>query len=591
MKKYYLAFLIACTIGGSVHAQISAGGFPWSMVENSRLVPLSAYNLPEPDYEQLKREDELDAVLNVAKPYRIAATINTEINTKSHGNWSYLADGRKVWRLAISVPGAKALSFNYNRFELPEGVSFFLRNQSGKQVLGAYTSANNSEFGVFAHEQVMGDQAILELNFEAGVTERFEFNIDKIWAAYRGVQNIYETDDVALRPTNAESPCHINASCPEGDGALFAKAKAATVQINMGGSVCSGTMINSTANAESGVCKPYLLTASHCDGANSYEDAGFANWVFTFNYQWLNCDGSNADEPRSRTGARFRARSHNPSMGNPGENRLVSDFLLLELNSPPQAAANAYLVGWNRDQYIDSDPEYYTKFVGFHHPGGDRKKLGVSFSIDGTETFNQSVVSNTHWKANFTVGGTEGGSSGSGLFDIDGLLIGDLSGGPKLPGDCFPMGKSSLYSKLSYMWENEFDQQNFPQYAGAASRVKDWLAPGEPDRIKMESVKYDCSDYNEVVSVKELATILNTSFTVYPNPASDVLHFKANFPEQRDVNIAVYDITGSKKQSFDLKNVRTGNYKTSVENLASGMYFVTISSNGVSVSKKIVVQK
>ncbi len=57
----------------------------------------------------------------------------------------------------------------YDRFSLPEGVRLFLSNANGRQVLGAYTAANNdAASGRFANEPVEGSIVNMELNIDAG---------------------------------------------------------------------------------------------------------------------------------------------------------------------------------------------------------------------------------------------------------------------------------------------------------------------------------------------------------------------------------------------------------------------------------------
>lgn len=595
MKKIYLAVFLACSIGGAVHAQESVGRLPWTMsLQNAELrdQAVSKVSFVRPDYAQYLKQDEADAKAGVAKPYRVAPTLASNIDMTA-GTWSYLSNGSRIWRLAIHVPDAKAMSFNYDQFHLPEGVHFYLKNENGKQLLGAYSIINNNEWHKFAHQEVQGETIYLEMDIDAGVDiSAIQLHIDKVYPYYRGAGMVNElyadatTGETQLKPTDALSPCHIDANCPDGNGASFAKAKSATVQINMGGAVCSGTLINNTANTAGGTCKPYILTASHCDDNNARDDANFINWVFTFNYQYTTCGGSVLDNASSRTGAHFRARSNNPSMPTPN-NALVSDFLLLELLAPPQAAANVHYAGWNRNSNIFEDPDYYTKFIGFHHPGGDRKKLAVSLEVDPTGNFNQTSIANTHWSAVAIVGGTEGGSSGSGLFDIDGLLVGDLSGGPTGSGECAPMSPVDLYSKLSYAWENAYDQTNFPAFAGAQSRLKDWLDPGNTGITKLQATKSDCSDQVGVNEVEQLSN----SVEFYPNPSTGIVHTRVNFATPTNFTVTVFDILGKKQTAYDVNNARTGTYQMNLSHLPNGIYMLNIQSGDVRTSKKIVISK
>ena len=597
MKKIYLAVFLAGSMGGAVHAQKSEGGFPRSMsLENNALSTqkISKALFQEPDYAQLLKDDEADAKAGIAKPYRVAATVVTNLDINNSGTWAYLEDGSKIWRLQIQVPGSKALSLYYDQFHFPEGVKLFVSNANGRNILGAYTSNNNSTYNIFSSHEVQGEVSTLEINVPKEVSVKdITFHISKVYAYYRGVDEVnYYADDRVdqAKPTIDESSsCHINANCPQGMDAAFLKSKAATVRLFDNGGLCSGTLINNTGNAAGGTCVPYLLTASHCDPANSRDNAHFAGMEFRFNYSYAECAAGTQMAFQTRVGADFVSRSNLPSIPNSG-NAYVADFMLLKLKDAPPANANAYLAGWNRNIGIWNNPDY-DKYMGFHHPAGDLKKLSFGSTIYATGTFNQSAVANTHWDITFSAGGTAGGSSGSGLFEKDGLLIGDLSGGPG--GTCAgkEFGASALYCKISYAWDNLFDQTAFPQYAGSASRLKDWLDPNNTGQITLQATKSDCSDM--VVGIDELEADLSNSVMVYPNPATTgKVWIKVNLADLKDVHVAVMDIKGTQVGSYTLGKVMSGTYSMDLSGLANGVYLLKFTTNdNVSVSKKVLLSK
>lgn len=595
MKKIYLAVFLACSIGGAVHAQISEGGLPWSVSRSSEgtdIQKVSKATFAEPNYAEYLKEDEEDARLGRAKPYRAAATVASDIDIVNAGTWTYLSDGSMIWRLDVEIPGAVALGLYYDKFNLPKGVSVFVTNANGRQILGAFTSNNNSEYDIFSSEEVQGEVSRIEINVASGVSvDDIKFHINKIYAFYRGVNevNIFASDKTtAAKPTIGESAtCHINSVCAPGNETIFKKSTNAVVRISGGGGFCTGTLINNTSNTAGGACRQFMLTASHCDGENSRENSHFAGHEFRFNYQYVDCEGQGAVNFQTRTGASFRARSNYPSMPTP-ENALVADFMLLELTTAPPANADAYLAGWNRDPGIWSN-EDYDRYLGFHHPSGDVKKLSVGNSMEGSGNFNQSAVPNTHWNISFQTGGISKGSSGSGLFDKDGLLIGDLSGSG--PGEC--EGKdystSGLYSKISYAWDNFYDQNAFPAFAGAPSRLKDWLDPAGSAPMALGAAKYDCSD---VSAISELDNILNSAINVYPNPSTTgKVNFKANFTEPTSLQITVVNLSGAVVKSFAIRNALSGNFALDMSELANGMYLIKFATSGATTSKKVLLNK
>lgn len=597
MKKIYLPLIIAGLTMGASHAQTSKGGLPWSLTSSGSLVhslPLKALQLDEPDYDQYAREDAFDAESGAAKPYRVAAKVESRASFGRDGEFYYNADGTVIWRLAIKVPGAKALNLHYSNFHLPKGVSLFISNENGRQLIGAFTSDNNpTQTTIFSTEEVEGAVSILEMNIDKGVNMAdIKLDIDKVFAFYRGYETVaaYASESgVALRPTLGESSsCHINAKCPIVSEDPFMKSRNGTVRILGNGGVCTGTLINNTGNANGGPCIPYVLTASHCEGDNSRDPETFAGLQFRFNYQFIDCDGPTLESSQTVAGSELISRSNLPSFATP-ENSLVADFMLLKITGPIPANTNAYLVGWNRAVNIWND-EDYDLFVGYHHPSGDSKKMAKGSTLFANGTFNQQAVANTHWSATWSQGGTSKGSSGSGLFEKDGLLMGDLSGGA--PGTCDgkDYGASGLYSKISYAWENEFDQVTFPSIAGPSSRLKDWLDPANTDATRLWSTKYDCSD----VSVKDVEAILSNSVAIYPNPTTDgKISIKVNLPEQMDLEVSIMDIRGVKIAGYSLNKVRSNVFEANLGHVASGMYIVRFASpsGDVSVAKKVFLTR
>lgn len=613
MRKIFLSIGVVCAAVFITHAQSNEGGLPLSNQNSTVLlqkVDIKSY--PTPDFSTIIEQENQDELNGVAKPYMVSTGIIADINLKNSGSWSYLENGSKIWRLSVTVPEAKALSFLYDQFTLPKGVRFFLTNKNAKQVLGAYTASNNTKYNTFITEAVQGDVVNLEMNIEAEVdVAAIQFHIHRIGAYYRGVDDLtrFASDEATpatpLDEQSTTSPCHLDAVC------AIANVSADQYKVPMGASVrilissiggssgfCSGTLINNTGNGPNGTCTPLMLTASHCDGDNYHSDADFASWQFKFNYYYDSCGGSNIHSPSpTLNGANFKARSNYPSFnsGTPGNSSMVADFLLLELTDPSVTVVqDLYYAGWNRktDIYDEANEEYYNFFIGYHHPAGDVKKQSWAKTIMSNGTFNQSSVFGTHWKLNFIGGGTQGGSSGSGLFDVDGLLIGDLSGGPKSGGGCGPLfGKSPLYSKLSYAWENEFDQTAFSQFAGPQSQLKTWLDPINSGALTLGYAKPDCTNLPPV-GIDDLKNRLEESIHLYPNPTkSGIINASFNLTTSETIHVTVYNALGRLVKTFSLQSVLSGNYSFDCSAFSDGIYMMNFNVNNVKVGKKFIIAK
>jgi hypothetical protein len=197
-----------------------------------------------------------------------------------------------------------------------------------------------------------------------------------------------------------------------------------------GSAFCSGSLVNTTAND----CRPYVLTAYHCNAGPST--------TFRFNYERPGCESGSAVSNQLSTGASVVA-------SNPG-----SDFTLLELDDEIPAEFGAFFNGWRR--FSQNTVESWA----IHHPSGDVKKI----SYNDDPVVNGLYWGPSHWRIDdWEVGTTEGGSSGSPLFDAAGRIIGQLHGGTA---SC--AGGWDEYGKLSVSWAGG---------EAPPDRLRDWLDP------------------------------------------------------------------------------------------------------------------
>jgi hypothetical protein len=193
---------------------------------------------------------------------------------------------------------------------------------------------------------------------------------------------------------------------------------------------------------------PYFLTANHCYEAWGGQDV--TTWVFWFNYQSATCANPSTEPPAdSMTGSVLRAAN------------AESDFCLVELSTTIPTSYSVFFNGWSNQNVAA------TSAVGIHHPAGDIKK--ISFDDDpltSTAYLSETVVPGAnHWRVGqWEDGTTEGGSSGSPIYDQNHRVVGQLHGGYA---SCTSL-TSDWYGKFSTSW-------NFG--GTAATRLSDWLDP------------------------------------------------------------------------------------------------------------------
>lgn len=576
IKKLLLIGLMAAS--SQMSAQISKGGFPKSMSVPTSSVVAAMVEVSRPDYEAAMLEDA-NPELNISGGYRIGLTVPTALKFPETGSFSYLEDGSIIWKTQLVVPDAKAVHVYMENFYLPQGVQMFLYNANGLQVTGAYDAESNSNTDVFVSDGIQGELVNLELNItNASLINQISFNIYKLIGDYRGAmaENLHHafsglsTTSDAVLTTDAD--CHINAAC----SATYNLERRSAVHINMGGSVCSGNMMNNTKRD----CAPLFLTASHCNGTNSKSDATFRDWKFYFNYEFNNCEGTGSNNYGSYVlGATFLSRSDYPvGMGdNPPIN---GDFLLLRLsnNTSPRVTHRASYAGWDNDYVMKGTH----RFIGFHHPKGADKKVTTFSSIVGTG--NWGLSPNTHWRATMDEGGIEGGSSGSALFISNThQVIGTLTGGPR---DVY-CRTYSLYSKFELNWLYEDGGDGTAQ-----TRLKDHLDPISTGETKMNSYWPDGGACDQDISISEVE--LNNAFNIFPNPATEsIVHIKFNNSDAMDLNFEIIDQLGRNLGTVKFNQVSNGNYTLDISHLSSGIYFVKVTDtkSGIYTSKKLTVQK
>ncbi|MFV0469692.1 MAG: putative Ig domain-containing protein [Dysgonomonas sp.] len=440
------------------NAQVSFGSIPPSFVHpklKSNADTLQAQVIPVNfSVKKLKIEDEKQQK-QIGQPPRVAEAIDVDLNMKNSGEWTTLPDGKRIWRLRIKADGALALLLSYKMFDIAEGDSLYIYNESKTQVLGAYTKKTNPKGGSFSTEMVAGDDLILEYLEAPNKPEKGNIIIDKVGYCY---------NNVTIRNTSSEydtysaGACMVNINCDE--GADWQAEKKGVVRMLMyltaygGWYYCTGTMINNTAQD----LKPYLLSAFHCYSGAGIQD--LAKWQFYFHFESPGCVNSNPLETKTLVGCYFR-------VGTPTEHG--SDGLLLELSQEVPVDWNVYFNGWDRRNQVVSGGG-----VGIHHPAGDLKKIStfntyISDTWPGAEKI--PGADQAHWNLQFVqtkngLGVVEGGSSGSPLFDHDHLVIGTLTGGNST---CTNNTGYNMYGKLWYHWD---------QYGNSTdTQMKSWLDP------------------------------------------------------------------------------------------------------------------
>lgn len=602
MKRIALCIALLAFTGWQTSAQIGTGGLPLSM-QTQRItanVPVATAALPDWNNGLKQWESQPGD-----KPYLVALTTPVEGGFPNSGTTYTTENGTRIWRTKIHVPGAAALGLYYDNFHLPEGVKLYLTNANGKQILGGYTAANsNGSSAKFATEAVQGDVVTLELNIEPSVAlAGIQLHIDRAAVYFRGIEylrnfvdgNVQFIDAYDDALTGRSSVCMINAICPEGNNYVNQRNAAFQwlIPVGQGVGACSATMINSAGNTGS-TCKQYFLLASHCDGNNSMTNAAFDQVLLRYNFQHATCNPAAGTIPgttKTLTGANFVARSV-VNISDPQS--IKGDFLLMEARSAIPESWNVNLAGWNNASNIATSQTAPKKFIGFHHPGGDAKKVSSSSNIQSYSL----GANNSHWVTQFSAGLAAEGSSGSALFDGDGRIIGVASTaavGQGVSASCSLdalgnniTGSTSnivLYSKLSYDWDYNVD--------GTADnrKLKPWLDPANTGATTINTVKSTCAPLSGGTAITN-HNRLDEGIAVFPNPSNTGrITLKLNLVEPADIRIDLFDISGKKINSYSLGKANTGSFALDLSSYTNGMYLLQLTDGYNTASRKIMLAK
>jgi hypothetical protein len=453
------AGFVYCVITGlllhipGAFAQISEGGTPPSFrYDQSRTLRNAVEKTKVSVDFYVEDLREVDAWRSrEGAPMPVGKLIPVDYTMDNAGSRTTLPGGERIWQLHLSVPDAVAVMLYYRDFYIPEGGKLFIYSADKSQLLGAYTENTHPSGGLFATEFIGGDELVLEYVESETSAEKPRIHIDNVGYGYN-TSALKAFCGITTR-AGSSGACMVNINCEEGDAWQNEKKGVChTVQkIGKMSYICTGSLMNNTAED----FKPLILTARHC--ATYFENDGGKNrieivadssdmqqWLFYFHMEREGC--SNSSLPAGR-----RTMSGCKLLVNTGKDG-GSDGMLLLLNEMIPEEYDVFYNGWDRNDTPASSG------VGIHYPNGDYMKI----STYGTPARKYTFISGEFtgytdacWDVTFqqTVNGhgvTEGGSSGSPLYNENKLVVGTLTGGSST---CASPSGLNIYGKMSYHWD------------------------------------------------------------------------------------------------------------------------------------------
>ena len=378
-------------------------------VVNSKSSPLGLSFMPEgiewfnPGFSDSEISSLLARQGNNNGMLEFALTREVDLSPLNSGAIVDSDKGFSVWYLPIYSDGASSLNIIFSTYFLTEGEKVFVYNPSSEDVLGPFTSFNNKESGSLPVMPVSGNVLIVEYH-----RSRLNPGTLEVGQVAHDVLGVFGSDSSKDQYFNSSGPCNVDINCPEGSD--WQTEKRSVFRILAAGAYLGTGFLVNNSNQEN---IPYAITANHV-----IRDAGYAaNSLAVFAYESPWCDGPDGRVSFSVAGAELVASNED------------IDLVLVKLSVFPPITYKPYLAGWDVSGITP------VRSASIHHPSGDVKKISLDNNAPAIGTF-QELENNGFWKIlQWDLGTTEGGSSGSPLFDQNRRVVGYLSGGEAICGN------------------------------------------------------------------------------------------------------------------------------------------------------------
>ena len=485
-----------------ISAETSKGGSSKGVAAIARLElddqPEPTLILPAIDHGPLFAEAK---ALEALGRHRFATARDVDVRPSTHGRWVDLGNGRSRWQLDVKSEGANSLNLAFGEYRMPPGGSLYVGGED-EQSRFTFTDRDNDEHGELWTPIIPGESLSIRVDIDNALAPQMKLALAKINHGFRPLRSGGSLDKNGKIGTGSSGSCNIDVVCSAADDPQFGplidrfrdQIQAVGAYTLQGIDTCTGTLINNAA----GDARPYFLTADHCGVSTNNARSMVVYW----NFQNTFCrrpnsssSGSDGNGPINQfnSGAIFRATSR------------TTDFTLVELDDPANAAANVFFAGWDRS---GNNP---AMSVAIHHPAVTEKR--ISFELDRTRTtsyLGTTQGDGTHVRvADWDFGTTEPGSSGSAIFDDNGRIFGQLHGGGAACGN----NLADWYGRLSVSWEG---------LGSSSTRLRDWLDPNNSGIIALDgsSGTQELTINSATVTEGASGTTVNALLTVTLTPAT-----------------------------------------------------------------------
>ena len=484
MKKLLL-YLVSLFVCGQALAQYESAGMPLKYEQEKESLKRSASAF----FINLNADTTKVSLESTRKEYVTGVTCNLDISMNEGS--TFVEDDMKVWRVGLRSENAKGMSIFFDKFYLPEGGKLFVYNPKQTIVYGAFTSANNNDENMLLIRPLASDSIIVEYQEPLDATFEAELHISLATHEFRVVNEFMASNECTPVLVDQANTEEIRKS-------VCLLYMVGTANATWG----SGALINNPEH------KPYVYTAGH----NLTSEYLATKTVYYFNYEVpavdVNFQGS---RQFTISGSKLIARDDD------------IDFALAELNKMPPADYRPYFAGWTRNT-----PK--APYMCIQHPAGDIKKISYVDDIS-VSYYNKYAIKTYWWVKRWTEGITQKGSSGSPLFDADGYIIGELTGGNSFcdtPVDDF-------YCQFTAAWD---------YYSDKTKQIACYLDPKGTDVMSMEGYDpYADLEVRRISNIKVGDELVNMMYNDMPLVGHGYDGY-TKFAERFDLNapVTVYGV-------------------------------------------------
>lgn len=337
-------------------------------------------------------------------------------------------DGDFVWAASVQAERAGAIRLHLEDVNIPDGAELYVYTREG-EAYGPYTGQGPDGSGEFWVTTVFGPEAILQVRINGRDTESLgevSFKVTEI-----GVITEKYAGGV-LAPTAGfcgNAGCIVDATCYSAANSIedaYAKMEWPSGPYLY---TCTGGLLNDSNPSSSN----FFLTANHCFSSSKTAK----NVTFYWRFRTTSCNGScpsNTGWPYKTTGASVAASNRK------------GDFTLVQLSAGPPA--DSVYLAWTNAAVAN------TNGVLLHR---------VSNPKFGPQVYNEQKVDTSAgvcrgWPrgeriySRDTLGGTDGGSSGSPVVNASDQVVGQLSGacGTNVNDPCDHAKNATVDGALAY---------------------------------------------------------------------------------------------------------------------------------------------